>query len=116
MLKQERKILHLIKKHFGFSDLIFFDSENHQFICNDLKITYENENSPQIIKSLATQGYLEIHSHPTDFYFCLTYEGYNRFKLLMDSFKISFLTKWVPGFISGVVSAVAEEWLISNFL
>ncbi len=116
MLKQERKALRLIKKYFGFSNLIFLDSENHQFVCNNLKVAYENENTSQIIKSLEAQGYLEIHSHPTDLYFCLTYEGYNRFKLLMDSFKISFYTKWLSGFISGVATAVAAEWLISNFL
>ncbi len=116
MLKQERKVLHLIKKHFGFSELIFLDSENSKLVCDKTVVSYKNGNMPLIIHSLSAQGYLKLHKHPTDIYFCLTYEGYYRFKILMDNFKISFFTKWIPGFISGVASAFAVEWLIRNCL
>lgn len=116
MIKQERKALRLIKKHFGFSEIIFLDPDKKKFLCDKIEVSYKNEDIPLIIRSLANQGYLKLSNHPTSIYFGLTYEGYNRFKFLMDSFKIAFLTKWLPGFISGVVTTVVTEWLIRSIL
>jgi len=116
MIKSERKTLRLIKKKFGLDKLIFLDTCNHIFISDDIKVSYRYKNMRHIIQSLSKSGYLELSNHPTDIYFSLTYEGYYRFCLLMDSLKNAFITKWIPGFISGVATAVAVEWLISNFL
>lgn len=116
MLRQERKTLHLIKKNFGFSEMIFVDHENQYLINDGLKVSYSNDDMPYIIRALADQGYLKIHNHPTNLYFCMTYEGYNRFKLLMDGFKISFITRWIPGFISGAAAAFVAEWLVRSVL
>lgn len=115
MLRSERKTINSIKKHFGY-ELVYLDVENNLFISNEIKIPYKYKDMPYIIRSLSDQGYIMLSNHPTDIYFSLTYEGYNRFKFMMDSFKTSFFTKWIPGFISGVVTAIATELLLNYSL
>ncbi len=116
MIKCERKTLETIKKNFDLDRIIYLDTERNLFIANEIQISYKDKSMPYIIKSLANQGYLSLHNHPVDIYFSLSYEGYNRFKFQIDSFKRSFLTKWIPGFISGVVTAFVAELLIYSFL
>lgn len=115
MLKSERKTINTIKKSFGY-ELVYVDTEKNLFISNGIQVPYKYKDMPYIIRSLSDQGYIILSNHPTDIYFSLTYEGYNRFKLLADSFKTSFFTKWIPGFISGVATAIATELLLNNFL
>ncbi|MCM1026495.1 MAG: hypothetical protein NC432_08650 [Roseburia sp.] len=116
MLKQERKLLNLIRKNFNLDSLIYFDEENNCLCEDNITVALKSDESAHIIRFLADQGYLELADHPLQIYFTLTYEGYHRYRILMDNIRIFFFTKWIPGFISGILSALAIEWLIRSFL
>lgn len=112
MIKKERKTLHLIKKHFAFSEMVLLDTDHCVMISDDVSIPFPYNDMDGIIRSLAKKDLLVLSDHPLQTYFSLTYEGYNRFLILADNFRTSFFTKWIPGFISGVITAVVAELII----
>lgn len=116
MIKKERKALRLIKKHFGHSEMVFLDQDNRLLISNDTSVPFPYDDMCGIIHSLSNEGILSLHDHPTETYFSLTYEGYHRFEILADNFKIAFFTRWIPGFISGVATSFLVELLIQLLL
>ncbi len=116
MIKKERKTLHLIKKHFGLSDPVLLDPDNRLMISGEISVPFPYDDMDGIIHSLANKDFLALSDHPLQTYFSLTYEGYNRFKILADNFRISFFTKWVPGFVSGILTAIAAELILRLIL
>ena len=116
MLRRERKTLNRIKKNFKLDSIIYLDTDNQFFMSNNTKVPYRYADMYYIIRSLSQAGYLQLSNHPTDTYFSLTYDGYNRFRYQLDAFRISFFAKWLPGFISGTISTLLVEWLIRCYL
>lgn len=116
MINRERKTLNLIRKNFALDSIIFLDCDKHVFQCDDIEVPYHYKDMPYIIRSLSQSGLLLLSDHTCDTYFSITYDGCYLRQQMLDNFRISFLTKWIPGFISGVATTLVTELLLRYFL
>lgn len=104
MIKCERKTLKTLRKKFNYDDIVYV--EGNQLISDNITLSLPYDDLEHIIRSLSVQGYLTLHQHPLDTYFSISYEGIHKLEKDIDNFKLSFFTKWLPGFISGILVGV----------
>lgn len=116
MINRERKTLNLIRKKFSLDEVIFLDCDKHVFRCDGIEVPYRYEDMPHIIRSLSESGLLLLSDNPCDTYFSITYDGCYLRQQMLDNLRIAFLTKWIPGFISGVATTLVVELLLRYLL
>lgn len=115
MLKRELKLLDLIIKNFKVGEIIFFDSSCNSLKHNQVTVPLHDSYAPSIISKLAECDFLSLSNHPNELYFSLTYDGLTRRQRLVSNFIHNFLTRYIPGFISGVAATVLSQYLLSLF-